>query len=75
MGRYPCSSSKAGDGSSVVQTLVNARGKNATSTFDFPRKDERVTSPPAVDGRVKSGAAWPTVGTVAGDGAVRKNSG
>ena len=31
------------------------------STF-FPRSDERVTSVPAVDGRVKSGAGDPTAG-------------
>ena len=49
--------------SSVVHVLVNARGKNAISTF-FPRSDESVTSLPAVDGRVKSGAGEPTAGMV-----------
>ena len=46
---------------SFVQVLVNARGKNASSTF-LPRRPESVTSVPAVDGRVKSGAGAPTTG-------------
>lgn len=46
--------------SSVVQTLVKASGKNATSTGDRPRKLERVTCSPLVLARVKSGAMAPT---------------
>src|SRR3954464_11624863 len=47
--------------SSWVQVLVNARGKNASSTF-FPRKSDSVTGP-LVAFRVKSGASVPTAGT------------
>src|SRR6266699_4412148 len=50
---------------SAVQVLVNASGKNASSTLRRPRKPESVTSVPAVDGSVKSGAEAPTRGAVA----------
>src|SRR6266699_7028185 len=52
---------------SAVQVLVNASGKNASSTWRRPRKLESVTSLPAVDGSVKSGAVVPTRGP-AGEG-------
>jgi hypothetical protein len=44
-----------------VQTLVNASGKKASSTF-LPRRPESETSVPEVEGRLKSGAAEPTAG-------------
>ena len=47
---------------SVVQVLVNASGKNVRSTFFWPRKDASVTSVPAVERSVNSGAADPTAG-------------
>ena len=46
----------------VVQTPVNASGKNANTTFDRPRNAESVNSVPDVDGNVKSGASVPTAG-------------
>ena len=51
--------------SSLVQVLVKASGKNASSTF-LPRSAESVTVLPMVDGSVKSGAGVPTVGTAFG---------
>src|SRR3954465_11738745 len=48
--------------SSFVHVPVNASGKNANSTFLFPRKDDSVTSLPDVDAAVKSGATSPTCG-------------
>src|SRR5690349_16673892 len=49
---------------SAVQVLVNASGKNARSTFCFPRNSARDTSRPAVDGSVNSGAGAPTSGFI-----------
>src|SRR5258708_4236117 len=48
--------------SSAVQVRVKASGKNASRT-GWPLRLERVTSPPAVDGSVKSGAGAPVGGT------------
>ena len=43
----------------TLHVLVNARGKKAISTCARPRNPESMTSVPAVDGSVKSGAAAP----------------
>src|SRR5262245_4447499 len=50
---------------SAVQVLVNARGKNARSTFFFPRNSPSATSRPAVDGNENAGAGVPISGAVA----------
>ena len=52
------SKSSVNEHSSVVQTRVNARGKNA-SEHVLPPSFDSVTSVPEVDGRVKSGAGEP----------------
>ena len=46
-----------------MQVLEKASGKNAIRT-GLPRSDDSVTFSPEVDGSVKSGACWPTAGTV-----------
>src|SRR5689334_23877696 len=51
---------------SFVQPPVNAAGKNASTTLDFPRKSDRVTLPPVVAVNVKSGAGSPTFKLVCG---------
>jgi len=48
--------------SSFVHVPVKASGKNASNTLVLPRKDDRDTEAPAVDGAVKSGATSPTCG-------------
>src|SRR3954471_8847293 len=48
----------------LVHVLVNANGKNASSTF-LPCSADSVTSVPEVDERVKSGAGAPTRGSSA----------
>jgi hypothetical protein len=49
-------SSASYDGIWFVQTGVQARGKNASTTDDFPRKALKVTAFPKWLGSVKSGA-------------------
>src|SRR5262252_2242408 len=55
--------------SSIVHVPENASGKNASST-GRPRSAERVTFSPDVDGKLKSGACWPTAGTLCDSSAV-----
>lgn len=45
-----------------VGLVVNASGKKANSTLTRPRNEDSVTSSPAVDGKVKSGAGAPIRG-------------
>jgi hypothetical protein len=51
---------------SRVQPPVKAAGKNASTTVFFPRKLERVTFPPWVEVKVKSGAMSPSFSLVCG---------
>jgi hypothetical protein len=51
---------------SRVQPPVKAAGKNASTTVFFPRKLDRVTLPPWVEGNVKSGAMSPSFSLVWG---------
>ena len=48
-----------------MQTPLNASGKNTSTTFFLPRKDESVTSSFAGSLSVKSGASWPTSSGIA----------
>src|SRR5207237_5942305 len=52
--------------SSAVHVEVKASGKKASSAFVLPRRLESVTSSPAVDGSVKSGARSPTCSAIEG---------
>ena len=51
---------------SRVQPPVKAAGKNASTTVFLPRKLDRVTVPPLVEGNVKSGAMSPSFKVVWG---------
>src|SRR5512143_3681637 len=54
---------------SFVQPPVKAAGKNARMTGFLPLKSDSLTGLPAVDGKVKSGAASPTFRCVLGGAA------